>query len=55
VLGDAARRTAIVCATKQRKSPRPLLALRISGSREHSDRRNVNTWIGHVNAQIAGT
>jgi hypothetical protein len=29
--------------------------LRISRSRERSDRRDVNSWIGDVNAQIAGT
>jgi hypothetical protein len=28
--------------------------VRISRSRERSDRRDVNSWIGHVNAQIAG-
>jgi hypothetical protein len=30
-----------------------VLEVRISRSRERSDRRNVNSWIGHVNAQIA--
>jgi hypothetical protein len=33
---------------------RAALTLRISRSRERSDRRDVNSWIGHVNAQIAG-
>jgi len=28
--------------------------LRISRSRERSDRRDVNSWIGRVNAGIAG-
>ena len=28
--------------------------VRISRSRERSDRRDVNSWIGHVNARIAG-